>query len=181
MTGPDNGSNLRIGVIGAGRIAQVAHLPAIEKASGVTLVGISDPSPTLASGVAARYGVTPFTETEALLAQDIDAVIIATPDRLHHPLGMLALGAGKHVLMEKPLAATSAEAQALAAAAAAKNLTLQTGAMKRHDPGLAFARRHLPRIGRILSFTTWYRLMGVLRKPIEATHFPSLIVDQDVR
>jgi predicted dehydrogenase len=178
---PDDQQPIRLGVIGAGRIAQVAHLPAIEKAAGVTLVGVSDPSPTLSAGVAARYGVGAFTETGVLLEQDIDAVIIATPDRLHHPLGMLAMEAGKHVLMEKPLAATSAEARALADAAATRGLVLQTGAMKRHDPGLAFARRHMPRIGQVLSFTTWYRLMGVLRASIEATLFPELIVDQDVR
>jgi predicted dehydrogenase len=174
-------STVRLGVIGAGRIAQAAHLPAIVKAEGIELVAISDPSPSLSSGVAALYGIDGFTDTAELLVQNLDAVLIATPDRFHFPLGKEALEAGKHVLMEKPLASTSGEAQTLADLANAKGLKLQTGSMRRHDPGLAFARSHLPKIGRILSLNAWYRVMATLRPPTEATLFPSLIVDPDVR
>ena len=107
-------------------------------------------------------------------------MLIATPDRFHHRLGLLALRAGKHVLMEKPLAATVAEARELAEVAAATGLKLQTGAMKRHDPGIAFARAHLAEIGPILSLTSWYRVMSD-RAPIEATLFPPVIADPAVR
>jgi predicted dehydrogenase len=172
---------IRLGVIGAGRIAQAAHLPALVKAANIELVAISDPSPTLSEGVSARYGIRGYTDTEALLNDDIDAVLVATPDRFHHALGTMALQAGKHVLMEKPLAATSEQAADLAALASASGLKLQTGAMKRHDPGLAFAKQHLPRIGRILSFVSWYRVMSELRPPTEATLFPEVVVDQQVR
>jgi len=177
----DGEQKVRLGVVGAGRIAQVAHLPAIAKATGVELVAISDPSPALANGVAARYGVEPFTDTDRLLDLDLDAVVIATPDRFHHPLGIAALEAGKHVLMEKPLASTSAEARELADLAAAKGLKLQTGSMRRHDPGLVFARSRLPKIGRILSLNAWYRVMAALRPPTEGTLFPPLVVDPQVR
>jgi predicted dehydrogenase len=182
MTAPRNDTTpIRIGVIGAGRIAQAAHLPAIAKAAGVELVAISDPSPTLASGIAARYGVDGFTDTDRLLEGEVDAVVIATPDRFHHALGMQALAAGKHVLMEKPLAATSAEAEELAAFATGRGLKLQTGSMKRHDPALAFARAQVAKIGRVLSFTSWYRVMSALRPPTEATLFPPMVVDPEVR
>jgi len=180
-TTSDIGGRIRLGVIGAGRIAQVAHMPALAKAKNIELVAISDPSETLSSGVAAKYGIKPFTNTERLLAEDLDAVLIATPDRFHHPLGMLALKAGKHVLMEKPLAGTVAEAQELADLAAAAGLRLQTGAMKRHDPGLAFAKAHIDRIGPILSFISYYRVMSSLRPATEATLFPGVVVDQQVR
>lgn len=173
--------SIRLGLIGAGRIAQAAHLPAIARATNVELVAISDPSRTLANGVAAKYGVEPFTDTETLLQLDLDAVIIATPDRFHHPLGLKALAAGKHVLMEKPLASTSEQAEELAARAGELGLKLQTGSMKRHDPGLEFARRHVPKIGPILSFTSWYRVMSALRPPTEATLFPPMVVDPEVR
>lgn len=176
-----SGSTVRLGVVGAGRIAQVAHLPALAKARNITLVAISDPSETLAAGVAAKYGIEPFTSTETLLEQDLDAVLIATPDRFHHPLGTLALQAGKHVLMEKPLAATVQEAEDLAGLASRSGLKLQTGAMKRHDPGLAFAKAHLDKIGPILSFTSYYRVMSSLRPDTEATLFPSVVVDAEVR
>jgi predicted dehydrogenase len=172
---------MRLGVVGAGRIAQVAHLPAIAKADNIELVAISDPSPTLAHAVAARYGIVGYTETVELLGSDVDAVLIAAPDRFHHPLGLLALQAGKHVLMEKPLASTSREAAELAEVAHTAGLKLQTGAMKRHDPGLAFARANLPRLGRILSLHSWYRVMSELRPPTEATLFPDVVVDPDVR
>lgn len=173
--------NIRLGVIGAGRITQVAHLPVLAKTRHVELVAISDPSPTLASGVASRYGIAGYTQTADLLAQpDIDAVLIATPDRFHYSLGKQALRAGKHVLMEKPLAQTTAEAMELAQLADELHLKLQTGAMKRHDPGISFVKQHISRIGEILSFTSWYRVMAD-RSPVESTLFPETVVDADVR
>jgi predicted dehydrogenase len=144
-------------------------------------VAISDPSETLSIGVAAKYGIKAFTRTERLLEEDVDAVLIATPDRFHQPLGTLALKAGKHVLMEKPLAATVDEAQELADLAAAAGLRLQTGAMKRHDPGLAFAKAHIDKLGPILSFISYRRVMSSLRAATEATLFPAVVVDQEVR
>ncbi|HEX3825501.1 MAG TPA: Gfo/Idh/MocA family oxidoreductase [Mycobacteriales bacterium] len=179
MTGPDR--KLRLGVIGAGRITQVAHLPVLAKTRNVEFVAISDPSEALAGGVAARYGVTGYTDTADLLAApDVEAVLIATPDRFHYPLGKQALEAGKHVLMEKPLAQTSEQAQELAELAASNGLKLQTGAMKRHDPGVAFAKAHVARLGEILSLSSWYRVMAD-RAPVEATLFPDVVVDPDVR
>jgi len=171
---------VRIGLIGAGRIAQAAHLPALEKTDRLTLVSVFDPSPLLSSRVAARFGVTSAASLDDLLADDIDAVIIATPDRFHHSLGMAALRAGKHVLVEKPLASTEAEAEEMAQFAAERGLRLQTGAMKRHDPGIVFAQKHLARIGRAVSYHSVYRVPAQ-RAPIEATLFPSMIVDEDVR
>ena len=172
---------VRLGVIGCGRIAQAAHLPATAKTDRVELVAVSDPSPVLAHGVADRYDVAGFTETDGLLAADVDAVVIAVPDRYHEQLGTAALRAGKHVLMEKPLAASSAAAQRLVDLAAERNLRLQTGAMKRHDPGVAFAHRHLDRIGDLVSYNSVYRIPA-MRPAIEATLFPhDMVIDPDVR
>ena len=172
---------VRIGVIGCGRIAQAAHLQAIPKSPAVHLVAVADPSPALSEGVARQYGVQGYTDSDDLLQADIEAVVIATPDRFHYPLGLAALTAGKHVLMEKPLAATSTDAEALAALAAEKDLRLQTGAMKRHDPGLHFAHEHLSQIGDILSYSSVY-LIPAQRAAIEDTVFPvRMVVDQAVR
>lgn len=173
-------SPLRIGMIGCGRIAQAAHLPALEKTDRLTLISVYDPSELLSSRVATRYGVTNSASLDDLLAADIDAVVIATPDRFHHQLGMAALAAGKHVLVEKPLAATVAEAEEMAELAAQHDLRLQTGAMKRHDPGIVFAHEHLPKLGRAISYHSVYRV-PVQRAPIEATLFPEMIIDDDVR
>jgi predicted dehydrogenase len=172
---------LRIGVIGCGRIAQVAHVPALVKAAGVELTCVSDPSPALATGVAGRYGLTAYTDTAELLATQVDAVLIAVPDRLHLPLGTQALQAGKHVLVEKPAAATSAEAAELADLAAAKGLKLQVGAMRRHDPGMVYARAAVADMGRVFSVSSWYRIPARLRPSMEAALFPPLVVDDGVR
>jgi len=172
---------ISIGVVGCGRIAQVAHLPAILKAGNVRLAALSDPSVRLATMVGAQYGVASFTDTDELLGQDIDAVLIAAPDRLHLALGLKAIAAGKHVLLEKPLAPTSAEARQLVDAAAARGVKLQTGTMKRHDPGVEYAKANLVRIGPILSMVTWYRVMKGSRAAILDTLFPAVVEDGSVR
>ena len=172
---------LRIGVIGCGRIAQVAHLPAIAKAASVSLVGVSDRSATLAKGVAARYEVPGFTEASDLLAQDVEAVLIAVPDRFHLPVAEEALSVGKHVLIEKPAGDTSEQASRLARLAADRGLKVQVGAMRRHDPGIVYARRAVTGLGALLSVTCWYRVHARLRPPTEQTLFPATVVDEDVR
>ncbi|HEX3750837.1 MAG TPA: Gfo/Idh/MocA family oxidoreductase [Streptosporangiaceae bacterium] len=172
---------LRLGVIGCGRIAQVAHLPALAKAGAITLAGVSDRSPALAKGVGARYGVPGFTDAADLLAQDIEAVLIAVPDRFHLPVGTEALTAGKHVLMEKPAASTSEQAAELARLAAERGLKVQIGAMRRHDPGINYASRAVAGIGPVLSVTGWYRVHAKLRPPTEQTLFPYTVADEDVR
>ncbi|MGH3490268.1 MAG: Gfo/Idh/MocA family protein [Actinopolymorphaceae bacterium] len=172
---------VRIGVIGCGRIAQVAHLPAVVKADGLELKAVCDPSETLARGVAARYGVVGCTDTGDLLAQPLDAVLIAAPDRLHLPLGVQALDAGRHVLVEKPAADTAAHAAELLASAESAGRKLQIGAMRRHDPGLAYATAAVADLGTVLTATSWYRIPAMLRQPTEAALFPPLVVDDAVR
>jgi predicted dehydrogenase len=131
--------------------------------------------------VGARYGVPGFTEVSDLLAQDLEAVLIAVPDRFHLPVGEEALTAGKHVLMEKPAADTSEQASQLARLAAGRGLKMQIGAMRRHDPGISYARRAVAGLGAVLSVTCWYRVHARLRPPTEQALFPFTVVDEDVR
>lgn len=172
---------LRIGVIGAGRIAQAAHLPALDKTAGMRLALVSDPSRTQAEAVGARYGAAWTTDTAALLEAGLDAVILCVPDRLHAPLGLMALEAGLPVLMEKPLAPTVDECLALEAAAAKRGLTLQPAFMKRHDPGIAYALAHRDLIGPVLSARLWYRVMAATRTGVQDTLFPRMFLDEEVR
>jgi predicted dehydrogenase len=172
---------LRLGVIGCGRIAQVAHLPAIAKEPTVQLVAVSDPSRVLATAVGARYGVPGHTDTADLLREDLDAVLIAVPDRFHRSVGAQALDAGKHVLIEKPAAIDSAQAIELTQLAAERGRKLQVGAMRRHDPAMRDAQQAVAGIGAILSATFWYRLPSVLRGSTEAALFPAVTVDEAVR
>ena len=172
---------LRIGLIGAGRIAQAAHLPALEQTPELRLTMVADPSASQAEAVAARYGARWTTDTPSLLEADLDAVIVCVPDRLHAALGSMALEAGRHVLMEKPLAPTVQESEALAALAAERGLVLQPGFMKRHDPGIEYAMRHLDRIGPVLSAQLWYRVMAATREGIQDTLFPRMLLDPEVK
>ena len=77
---------------------------------------------------------------------EVDAVVILTPGA-HAPLAGQALDAGKHVMSEKPMCLTQAEARDLAARAAAAGKVLQVGYMKLHDPAMAPAREAIARIG----------------------------------
>lgn len=174
---------VRLGILGAGRIAQVAHLPAFRHASSVELIGIYDPSAFLRDGIARVHETTSFQSLQALLDDPrIEAVVIAAPDRFHASTTVECLRAGKHVLVEKPLAPTVAEAETVERALRDTGLVVQVGAMKRHDPGVRFAARATrERIGRIISATLWYRVMGSLRPSTEATYFPRILVDPAVR
>jgi D-galactose 1-dehydrogenase len=114
---------LRIGIIGLGQIARVQHVPAIAATPGLTLAAVANPVP-----VSVPDGVSLSHSLEAMLADspDLDAVAICTPPQIRYGLAVSALKAGKHVLLEKPPAATPAEVAALAALAARCNRTLFT-------------------------------------------------------
>jgi predicted dehydrogenase len=100
---------IRIGVVGVGAIAQIAHIPVLAKMRGAQLVALCDNDGPKARSLADRFGVPDvFTDIEDLLEFDeLDAVIIATPNHLHEPHVLSALQAGVHVLCERPLALTS--------------------------------------------------------------------------
>jgi predicted dehydrogenase len=174
---------VRLAVIGCGRIAQVAHLPALEKAEGIELVAVSDPSRDVVDAVARRYGVpSAYTDQPQVFADEsVEAVLVAAPDRFHYPITDEALGAGKHVLVEKPLASTVQEATELVELVERTGLVLQVGAMKRHDRGIQYARQFVTeRLGEARSFNAWYRI-GDLRPGIEATLFPRVYANTAVR
>jgi predicted dehydrogenase len=174
---------IKLGLVGCGRISQAAHLPALAKARNARLSSVCDTSHILSERVGLQYNVPSYTRLADLLSSDADAVIVAVPDRLHVSVAMEALEAGKHVLIEKPVAESIADGERLLAAVSRLGLKLQVGNMKRHDPGVQFAASAVAQgeIGTILSATCWYRLMSSLRRPVEATLFPAMVVDETVR
>jgi predicted dehydrogenase len=119
MAGVTPSSELRVGIVGAGAIAQIAHMPILRKLKGVTVVAICDNDGAKARALAARFGIGGwYTDIEELLEfGKVDAVAICTPNHLHEPHVLSALAAGAHVLVERPLALSSAGvARALKAA-----------------------------------------------------------------
>ncbi|MEU9335626.1 Gfo/Idh/MocA family oxidoreductase [Streptomyces sp. NPDC048290] len=130
-------SPVRLAVIGAGTISQSVHLPAVRRLGALfELAVVCDLSPSRAAQVAAAAGagVRSTHDYDAVLADPaVDAVLLATPGT-HAQAARAALEAGKHVLAEKPLSLTVAEAEELGALADARGLVLQVGYMKMYDP-----------------------------------------------
>ena len=104
---------VRVAIIGAGWIAQVAHIPVWKKLENVELVAVCDTVKTRAKAVAEKYKIPQvFTRDEDLLKRDdIDAVDICVPTHMHERLTLDALSAGKHVLVEKPMSRTVEEGE----------------------------------------------------------------------
>ena len=127
---------LRIGVLGAGPIAQFAHFEACRKAANAELYAICDVAPDLLEQVAAEHRPRrTFASTTTMLADpEVDAVIVAIADQFHVPAALQALAAGKHVLVEKPLGVTVEECEALVRAVERAGSALQVGTMRRFDP-----------------------------------------------
>jgi predicted dehydrogenase len=100
---------VRFGVIGAGAIAQLAHLPVLSKMRGAELVALCDNDGPKARALADRFGIPDvFTDIDELLEFDeLDAVVVATPNHLHEPHVLSALAAGLDVLCERPLATSA--------------------------------------------------------------------------
>jgi predicted dehydrogenase len=127
---------LRIGVIGAGGISQLVHVPIIKKHPDAELVAIADLDFAKAASVADKYKIPNFyRDPEKLLARDdIDAVHINTPTNSHLAVTLAALSAGKHVLVEKPMARKAAEAIRMVQAAKAAKRTLMAAMNLRFRP-----------------------------------------------
>jgi predicted dehydrogenase len=144
---------LRVGVIGAGMIAQVEHIPnLVFLGDRFELAGVADPSVRVRGAIADRYGVPVFDTAAALLGERLDAVVVAVPDPLHASTVLHALAAGAHVFCEKPLCFTEAEAAAIAAARDRTGRVVQVGYMKRYDPNYQAALDLLPEGGEGLRY-----------------------------
>lgn len=132
MTGPDsmNTSFLRVGLAGAGYFGRF-HALKIASSARAVLVGLYDPDRARASAVATEAAAPAVGFAELL--QLCDALIIAAPAEAHWQLAAAALEAGRHVLVEKPMAATIEQADHLAALAAGRGLVLQVGHLVRYS------------------------------------------------
>ncbi|WP_267383179.1 Gfo/Idh/MocA family protein [Cyanobacterium sp. uoEpiScrs1] len=123
---------IRIGVIGVGNMGQ-HHTRVFSLLKDVEFVGVSDVNVERGLDTASKYRVRFFENYHDLLPH-VDAVCIAVPTRLHHSVGMDCLKAGVHTLIEKPIAASIAEAESLVNAAAGSNGILQVGHIERFNP-----------------------------------------------
>jgi predicted dehydrogenase len=124
---------IRVGLIGAGNIAQNAHIPAYLKQKDVELVAVCDVKEERAKEVAQKYGmkyaVKDFNELVAI--DEIDAVSICTWNNFHAPAAIAAAKAGKHILCEKPMSMNPAESEAMLKAARENKVTFMMGFVNR--------------------------------------------------
>lgn len=128
-------SRLNVGVIGAGHLGRI-HAKLLGQVDGANLVGISDPYESARENAAKLFSVPTYDDYRRMLPT-IDAAVIAAPTDAHCEIAKDLLKAGKHLLVEKPLAANSHDASQLSMLAAARRLILQVGHVERFNPAFS--------------------------------------------
>jgi len=131
-------SDLRVAIVGAGIIGQT-HATTLTRTGGVALSAVVDPM--AGADLAERHGVQRFADVAALLeAGAADAAIVASPNDTHVPIATALLRAGLPVLLEKPVANTVDEGEALIAVAKETGVSVLVGHHRRHNPIIKAAK-----------------------------------------
>ena len=136
--------DIRIGVIGSGRMNQRAHIPNF-LAEGCRIPVLHDPRPQTARMVAEHFHIPDVCDDAAQLIErdDLDVICISVPDHVHSAYAIPALEAGKHVFMEKPVSTNSRDGLAVVQKARETGRVLQIGFQRRHDPAAEIVKRIL--------------------------------------
>ncbi|HSL71127.1 MAG TPA: Gfo/Idh/MocA family oxidoreductase [Longimicrobiales bacterium] len=129
-------AEFRVGLLGLGAIAQVVHLPILHHMKGVQLAAVCDVDQAKAKAIASRFGIERVArnDDEVFAADDLDAVVIATPSHLHEAQAIAALQGRKHVLLEKPLAIQADAAARVIRAAEQAGKALMVAMNNRYRP-----------------------------------------------
>lgn len=154
---------VRVGFAGFGMMAQVAHLPNFLASSRCEVVAAADVRWELCNRVADRYGIKRRYRSHLELAEDrdVDAVVAINNDHLHAPLALDLMNAGKHVMIEKPMATNLDDARQMAEVSRAKDVKLMVAYTRRYDAGVLLAREVLGRaaesgMGDVFSVRSYY-------------------------
>lgn len=154
---------LNIGIIGCGKIAQVRHIPEYVDNKNCKLAGFYDVDLKRSKELAQKYGGAAYDSYQELLSnKDIDAVSVCVPNNLHAEITIAALHAGKHVLCEKPMAATISECEAMVKAAEDTEKKLLIDQNQRLTPAHKIAKKLIEDglIGDIITFKTTFGHSG---------------------
>ncbi|GGL18349.1 Gfo/Idh/MocA family protein [Mangrovihabitans endophyticus] len=127
---------MRFGLFGTGPWAHMAHAPALAAHKDVEFVGVWGRNEAKAAELAGEYGAAAYSDVDALIA-DVDAIAVALPPDVQAPIALSAARAGRHLLLDKPVAFTVAEADAIAAAVAERDLASVVFFTRRFVPQLA--------------------------------------------
>lgn len=158
-------SQLHVGVIGLGVIAE-EHLQCYQQLPGVPVIALAGLEPDRLSELKERYRVPhTYRDYQELLArEDVDAISICVPNHLHAPIALAALERGKHVLSEKPLARSAAEAERMIRAAEQADRALHVVFNHRYRGDVQLLKRYLDegQLGRIYQLeASWLRSAGI--------------------
>lgn len=137
MTGP-----LRVGVIGCGAIATAVHIRVLRGLPGVRVTALADPDAQARAraGRLVRRAALLASDDKLLARDDVDAVVVTASTALHAPMALAALGTGRHLYLEKPIAMTVADGREVAAAAVGTRLVSMAGFNWRFQPLVARAK-----------------------------------------
>ncbi len=129
-------AKLRVGLVGLGMMGR-NHLRVVATHPETVLAAVADPDSAALEAATAQTGATGYADPLAMIREaDIEAVVIAAPTTAHVPLALAAIGRGLPVLVEKPLAATHAEALRIVAAGRAQGVAVQVGHVERYNPAV---------------------------------------------
>ncbi|MDO4293587.1 MAG: Gfo/Idh/MocA family oxidoreductase [Eubacteriales bacterium] len=126
---------LKVGVVGCGGIANSKHLPSMKRSGKFEIVAFCDIIEERAQKAKKEYGTEDarvYTDYNDLIKEDIEAVYVLTPNSAHAPISIAAMEAGKHVMCEKPMAKTYAEAKAMVETAERTGMLLNIGYQNRY-------------------------------------------------
>ncbi len=141
-------SEIRVGLVGAGSIARDQHIPGWRLVSEAAVVGVADPSLAAAEQAAIAFQIPRFEADYRRLLDDpaINVIDVCCPSALHAQVCIAALNAGKHVLCEKPMATSRADAEAVLAAVRSTGKKLMIGQQMRFDSSIVAVRKALSTI-----------------------------------
>lgn len=134
-------ARIAVGVVGVGSLG-FHHARLLREVAGAELVGIHDRNPERAARVAAELGTRAFGDLDGLL-RSVEAAVIAVPTTEHAPVSLAALDRGVHLLIEKPIAPTLAEADQILERAAANGALVATGHVERFNSALRACEPYL--------------------------------------
>jgi UDP-N-acetylglucosamine 3-dehydrogenase len=163
-------AKIRVAVIGCGSIAKHRHIPEYADNEHVELVAFADPVLERAEAYAEKYGAKAYADYEVMLKEvQADAVSVCTPNYLHAPAAIAAAKSGAHVLVEKPMAVTAEEGQAMIEAARDNGVLLMVGHNQRYMPPHVKAKEILDsgKLGKVLTFRTSFGHGGPERWSID--------------
>lgn len=142
MTNFSETNPVKVAIVGAGGVSDYHHVPGIRLDSRAQLVALCDSSPELLSKRSAEWGVNYTTTDYEKICGDenIDAVVIATPNFTHQPIAVAAAKAGKHVMCEKPLGISAAEAREMYHAVRDHNVVNMTAFTYRFAPSMRYMK-----------------------------------------